>query len=68
MTRVAVLYGGISAEREVSLNSGNKVIAALREAGFEVNPIEVGDDLGAVNSALNPRPAADVTAYRNGVG
>ena len=36
MTRVAVLYGGISAEREVSLASGLQVIPALREAGFEV--------------------------------
>ena len=35
VTRVAVLYGGISAEREVSLSSGLQVIAALREAGFE---------------------------------
>ena len=52
MTRVAVLYGGISAEREVSLNSGRQVIAALREAGFDVDPIKVGDDLGAVIAAL----------------
>lgn len=56
MTRVAVLYGGISAEREVSLSSGRQVIAALREAGFEVAPVEVGDDLGAVLRALDPRP------------
>ena len=41
MTRVAVLHGGISAEREVSLSSGRQVIAALREAGFEVLPIDV---------------------------
>ena len=33
MTRVAVLFGGISAEREVSLSSGLQVIAALRTAG-----------------------------------
>ena len=33
MTRVVVLYGGISAEREVSLSTGVQVIAALREAG-----------------------------------
>ena len=39
MTRVAVLYGGISAEREVSLATGLGVIAALREAGFEVTPV-----------------------------
>ena len=52
MTRVAVLYGGISAEREVSLASGTQCIAGLREAGFEVIPIEVGADLAAVIAAL----------------
>lgn len=52
MSRVAVLYGGISAEREVSLVSGQKVIPALREAGFEVTPIEVTRDLGALIAAL----------------
>ena len=57
MTRVAVLYGGISAEREVSLSSGRQCIAALRAGGFEVNPILVGPDLGAVIRALeDPRP------------
>ena len=56
MTRVAVLYGGISAEREVSLSSGLQVVAALREAGFDVDPIEVGADLGALIAALTPRP------------
>ncbi len=56
MRTVAVLYGGISAEREVSLASGAQVIAALREAGFDVRPIEVGPDLGAVIAALTPAP------------
>ena len=60
MTRVAVLYGGISAEREVSLSTGRQVIAALREAGYEVTPIEVKDDLAAVIRALDPRPDAMV--------
>ena len=41
MTHVAVLYGGISAEREVSRSTGIQVIAALRDAGFIVTPIEV---------------------------
>ncbi len=54
--RVAVLYGGISAEREVSLSSGRQVIAALRDSGFQVQPIEVGADLGALIDALTPRP------------
>ncbi|MGI4976501.1 MAG: D-alanine--D-alanine ligase [Janthinobacterium lividum] len=56
MTRVAVLLGGISAEREVSLSSGTQVVAALREAGFDVLPIEVGRDLAAVLAALSPKP------------
>jgi D-alanine-D-alanine ligase len=56
MKRVAVLYGGISAEREVSLSSGRQVIAALRAAGFDVVPILVGEDLRAVLEALDPRP------------
>ena len=56
MRSVAVLYGGISAEREVSLASGRQVIAALQGAGFEVRPVEVGQDLGAVIAALSPAP------------
>jgi D-alanine-D-alanine ligase len=56
MRRVAVLHGGISAEREVSLNSGRQVIDALRMAGFEVTPVEVTADLGALIAALNPKP------------
>jgi D-alanine-D-alanine ligase len=56
VTRVAVLYGGISAEREVSLSSGHQVIGALEDAGFAVTPIEVGVDLAAVISSLDPRP------------
>jgi D-alanine-D-alanine ligase len=56
MKRVAVLYGGPSAEREVSLASGTQVIAALRESGFDVRAIEVGHDIAAVIAALNPPP------------
>jgi D-alanine-D-alanine ligase len=52
MTHVAVLHGGVSAEREVSLATGVQVIAALRQAGFEVTSIEVGQDLAAVITAL----------------
>jgi D-alanine-D-alanine ligase len=66
--RVAVLYGGISAEREVSLSSGMQVIAALRTAGFEVTPIEVGEDIGAVIAALTPRPDAVFNALHGRFG
>lgn len=43
--RVAVLYGGRSAEREVSLKSGAAVLAALLESGVDAFGIDVGDDL-----------------------
>jgi D-alanine-D-alanine ligase len=56
MTRVAVLHGGMSAEREVSLRSGQQVIIALTQAGFDVVPIEVGPDLAAMLAALTPAP------------
>jgi D-alanine-D-alanine ligase len=57
MKHVAVLYGGLSAEREVSVSSGRQVIAALKEAGFRVTPVLVGDDLAAVIRALDPQGA-----------
>ena len=68
MKTVAVLYGGISAEREVSLTSGRQVIAALIEAGFDVRPIEVGPDLGAVIAALSPAPDAVFNALHGRFG
>src|SRR5690606_32133078 len=42
--RVAVLFGGRSAEREVSLKSGNAVLEALQSAGVDAFGIDVGDD------------------------
>jgi D-alanine-D-alanine ligase len=68
MTRVAVLYGGISAEREVSLSTGRQVIDALRESGFDVDPIDVGHDLGAVIAALTPKPDAVFNALHGRFG
>ena len=37
---VAVLLGGKSAEREVSLQSGQTVIEALRSQDFQVRPVD----------------------------
>lgn len=56
MRRVAVLMGGISPEREVSLASGAEVVAALAAEGFDVLPITVGHDLALVLAALTPPP------------
>ncbi|MCR6650612.1 MAG: D-alanine--D-alanine ligase [Cellvibrionaceae bacterium] len=41
---VAVLYGGTSAEREISLRSGEAVITALRGAGVSVVPVDIGEN------------------------
>jgi len=41
--RVAVLLGGVSAEREVSLNTGAQVAAALAEGGHSADPIDTAD-------------------------
>lgn len=38
--KIAVLLGGSSAEREVSLNSGNAVLTALRNLGYDAHPID----------------------------
>jgi D-alanine-D-alanine ligase len=50
--KVAVLKGGTSAEREVSLVSGAACAAALREAGFKVTEIDVTSDVSALLRAL----------------
>jgi len=56
MKRVAVLMGGWSAEREVSLTSGRGVAAALREAGYAVDEIDAPRDPAELLAALAPRP------------
>ena len=45
MTRVAVLKGGRSLEREVSLRSGARVEDALKRLGHEVHGLDVDHDL-----------------------
>jgi D-alanine-D-alanine ligase len=52
--RVAVLMGGFSAEREVSLVSGAACARALREAGYNVSEVDCGPDLPARLTALRP--------------
>ena len=46
-TKVAVLMGGPSAEREVSLSTGRGCADALRDAGYDVVEIDAGADLCA---------------------
>jgi D-alanine-D-alanine ligase len=53
---VAVLMGGWSAEREVSLSSGRECAKALADCGYRVRTVDVGRDLPALLAALEPRP------------
>ncbi|MDE0994862.1 MAG: D-alanine--D-alanine ligase, partial [Rhodospirillales bacterium] len=53
---IAVLMGGWSAEREVSLMSGAAVIRALNDQGFDVTAIDVQRDMGTLLTRLYPKP------------
>ena len=54
LPKVAVLMGGPSAEREVSLSSGRECVAALRGEGFEVVEVDAGPDLCACLQDIKP--------------
>lgn len=51
---VAVLMGGLSSEREVSLVSGRACAEALERLGARVSPIDAGRELAAVLARLKP--------------
>lgn len=53
---VAVVMGGWSAERDVSLDSGRGVVDALISKGYRVTPIDLQRDMGALVAALTPPP------------
>ena len=66
--RVAVLMGGWSAEREVSLVSGANCANALKEAGYEVTSIDVQRDMAALMTRLYPKPDAVFNALHGRYG
>ena len=51
---VAVLMGGLSSEREVSLVSGRECADALERSGAQVSRVDAGRDLAAVLTQLKP--------------
>jgi D-alanine-D-alanine ligase len=63
---VAVLMGGWSAERDVSLRSGKACADALGRRGYRVTPIDVGRDIAATLTAANPDAALNVLHGRPG--
>ena len=64
--RVAVLKGGRSLERQVSLKSGARVEDALKHLGHEVIPIDVGGDLVDQLTAAEPEIAFIALHGRDG--
>ena len=63
---VAVLMGGWSAEREVSLRSGRACADALLRVGYRVTRIDVGRDIAAVLGTVKPDVALNVLHGRPG--
>ncbi len=64
--KIALLYGGPSAEREVSLTSGKAVEVALHALGYEVIPIDAGEDVATQLQALKPDAAFNALHGRFG--
>ena len=63
---VAVLMGGWSAEREISLRSGKACGEALSRLGYRVTRIDVGRDIAAVLATVKPDVALNVLHGRPG--
>lgn len=66
--KIAVLLGGATAERDVSLASGLAVVKALREKGHDVSTIDTargyiasGDEAGLLPDGVHGSPPADLT-------
>ena len=53
---VALLVGGWSAERQVSLTKGTAIEKALKEAGYDVRVVDVTQDLPKLVADLTPKP------------
>src|SRR5436190_23433582 len=52
--RVAMLMGGFSSERPVSLSSGTACADALEAEGYDVTRVDVGHDVASVLAELKP--------------
>jgi D-alanine-D-alanine ligase len=66
MKHVAVLMGGWSAEREISLRSGKACADALERSGYQVSRIDVDRDVAATLRVRKPDVALNVLHGRPG--
>ncbi len=51
---VALVYGGMSAEREVSIMSGEVVLNQLKDMNYRVTPIDMGADIAEIINKIKP--------------
>ncbi len=63
--KIAVLMGGVSSEREVSLSSGRNIVAALRENGHTVLALDTILPIAQIQTVLEPRPEMLKDGERN---
>ncbi|HEX3161755.1 MAG TPA: D-alanine--D-alanine ligase [Pseudolabrys sp.] len=66
MKHVAVLMGGWSAEREISLRSGKACADALERGGYRVSRVDVDREIAATLRKLKPDAALNVLHGRPG--
>ncbi len=55
--KIAVLMGGLSAERDISLKTGTAALIALQQMGYDAVAVDVGQDLPAQLKAVNAEVA-----------
>ncbi len=65
-THVAVLMGGWSVEREVSLVTGSAVAKSLREQDYRVTEVDVGRNIATILAGLRPDVAFNALHGRFG--
>lgn len=66
--KIAVLMGGESKERDISLRTGNAVTEGLRRRGYDVMPIDVVNGEQLVTALLQQKPDAAVIALHGKIG
>lgn len=65
---VAILMGGASREREISLKTGGAISAALRRRGYAVTDIDFGDGAELVSRLLSLKPDVALIALHGKFG
>ncbi|MFH1829216.1 MAG: D-alanine--D-alanine ligase [Pseudomonadota bacterium] len=66
--RIAVLMGGISKEREISLKTGSAITQALKRLNYDVHTIDVGDGVQLVEDLTKVKPDVALIALHGKFG